>query len=272
MKTGFAFVLAISLLTFPKLAFSDVTTPDRQRHSFALGIETEYFEYQEDGVTIDGPLYGVYGTYTYHGENRLMANAGLTLAYGELDYDGRTWSGSAAHANTEDALVEFRGLVGYDWRATERLVVTPFAGLGSRYWNDDIKGSGGYEREITYWYCPLGVQTKSPLSHNGEWGVTAEYDLFLGGRAKSHLSDAVSGYNNPEVDFNAGNGFGVRGSVWVATKIEEGFTLRVEPFLIYWNIDESDSAKLKLNGTTIGYVYEPSTDTTSYGLRLSMEF
>jgi hypothetical protein len=272
MRARFALLFAISLLTFPKLAFSDVTTSDLQRHTFAVSVATEYYKYQESGVTIDGPLYGVCGTYTYHGENRLMASAGLTLAYGELYYDGRTWGGSSAHADTEDSLVEFRGLVGYDWRATEGLVVTPFAGLGYRYWNNNIKGSGGYERETTYWYSPFGIQTRSPLSLNEEWGVTAEYDLFLGGTAKSHLSDAVSGFNNPEVDLKAGEGYGMRFSAWVATKMEEGFVLRVEPFFIYWNIDESNSTQLRLNGTTIGSVFEPSNDTTSYGLRLSMEF
>jgi hypothetical protein len=272
MKTGLTLAFTIFLLTCSTFAFSDVTTPERERHSFAFGISTEFLTYRENGVTIDGPLYGVYGTYTYHGGNRLMAEASLALAYGDLDYDGRTWGGSPAHADTEDSFVEFRGLIGYDWRATERPVVTPFAGLGYRYWNDDIKGSGGYERETTYWYCPFGVQTTSPLSHNGQWGIIAEYDLLLGGTVQSHLSDADSGYNNPEVELKTGNGYGLRCSVWVATKIEEEFTLRVEPFLIYWNIDESDSAKLKLNGTPVGYIYEPSNDTTSYGLRLRMEF
>lgn len=272
MKTVCAFVLAISLLTFPTLAFSEVATPERQEHTFALGITGEYFEWHEKGVTIDGPLYGVCGTYAYHGDNRVMANASLTLSYGELEYDGFTWSGSAAHANTEDSRVEFRGLAGYDWRVTEKLIVTPFVGLGYWYWNNDIKGSGGYERETTYWYCPFGVQTTSPLSHNGEWGVAAEYDLFLGGEVQSHLSDADSGFNNPKVNLKAGDGYGVRCSVWVAAKMGEGFRLRIEPFVTYWNIEESNSTKLELNGTTIGNVFEPSNDTTSYGVRLSMEF
>lgn len=272
MKRGFFLVFAIFLLALPTSAFSEVATPERQQHSFAVGITTEYFDYHEKGVTIDGPLYGVYGTYTYHGENRLMASAGLTLSYGELDYDGRTFSGAPANADTEDALVEFRGLVGYDWTVTEKLVVTPFVGLGYWYWNSDIQGSGGYERETTYWYSPFGVQATSPVSHDVEWGVAAEYDLFLGGAVESHLSDVDSGFNDPKVNLKAGDGYGMRSSVWVATKMEEGFRLRVEPFLTYWKIDASNSEKLKLNGATIGNVFEPSNDTTSYGLRLSMEF
>jgi len=272
VKPGFFLVLAISVLTLPTLTFSEVASPERQEHSFALGITTEYFEWHEKGVTIDGPLYGVSGTYAYHGDNQVVANASLAFSYGELQYDGCTWSGSAARANTEDSRVEFRGLAGYDWRVTGKLIMTPFVGLGYWYWNNDLKGWGGYERETTYWYCPFGIRTTRPLSHNGEWGVAAEYDLFLGGAVKSHLSDTDPGLNDPKVNLKAGAGYGVRCSIWVGTKMEESLTLRVEPFLIYWNIDKSNGTTLALNGTTVGSLFEPSNDTTSYGVRLSMEF
>lgn len=272
MKARLGLFFAISLLVPPRLVFADVITPLYQEHTFELGVETQYFDYHEKGVTIDGYLYGVRGAYTYHAENGLMANASLGLSNGGLDYDGRTWGGSSADANTDDWLVELRALVGFDWTATEKLAITPYLGLGYRYWNNDIGGSGGYERETTYWYCPLGVEAMIPLAETWRCGGRAEYDLFLGGTVKSHLSDAVPGYNNPEIDLDFGGGYGLGCSVWVTGKIGDTFALRVEPFLSYWNIDESSAEKLKLNGSTVGYVYEPSNDTTAYGLRLSMEF
>jgi hypothetical protein len=272
MKARLGLTIAIPLLILPTLAFSDVATRPYEEHTVELGIETQYFDYHEKGVTIDGPLYGVYGAYTYHGEKGLMASASLALSYGELDYDGRTWDGSPADTDTDDRLVDLRILAGSDWRVREDVAVTPFLGLGYWYWNNDIRGSGGYERETTYWYAPMGVQTVGPVFETWQWGVWLEYDLFLGGTVKSHLSDARSGFNDPEVDLELGDGYGVRCSVWVAGKVGEGLALKLEPFLTYWNIDESDTAKLKLNGSTVGYVYEPGNDTTACGLRLTVAF
>jgi hypothetical protein len=272
MKAPLGLAIAISLLILPRLAVSEVTTRPYQEHTVEVGIDTQYFDYHEKGVTIDGPLYGVYGAYTYHGGNGLMASASLALSYGELDYDGRTWGGSAADTNTRDRLVDLRLLAGFDWTVREDVAVTPLLGLGYWYWNDDIRGSGGYERETTYWYFPMGVQTVGPVFETWQWGLRLEYDLLLGGTVRSHLSDAVSGLNDPKVDLEFGDGYGLRCSVWVAGEVKEGLALRLEPFLIYWNIDESDTAKLKLNGSTVGHVYEPGNDTTACGLRLTVAF
>ena len=42
-----------------------------------------------------------------------------------------------------------------------------------------FEGYGGVEREIKYWYSPLGLKTYSQLSDNWTWGMSVEYDLFL---------------------------------------------------------------------------------------------
>ena len=198
---------------------------------------------------------------------------GLSIEYaaGELDYDGSTWGGTPVSANTEDYILEFRSLIGGNIHKG-RSKITPFIGFGVRYWNDTIKGSGGYEREILYYYSPIGVKTVSPLSDSWFWSLNAEYDLFWKGQVKSHLSDADPGFNDPEVNQSFGDGFGIRFSLQFKNKISEKFSWYIEPFFRYWDVGESDTAILALNGVPIGLVYEPDNNTTSYGLYIGFKF
>ncbi len=243
------------------------------KHGFELGLETFYFDYEEDGLMEeDGFMYGLIGSYTYHGDNKLMINTSLEFGLGELDYDGQTWEGTPLKGDNDDWIVEWRGLVGYDYVLRGNEVVTSFVGIGYRYWNDDMDFTGGYEREIAYWYSPIGVKTDSSLSDNWTWGISVEYDLFWSGKVKSHLSDIDPGLNDPEVDQDFGDGYGLRFSLHFKRKFTGNYALSIEPFIRYWDIDKSDTDTLTYYGIPIAYVWEPENDTMSYGCRLNLEF
>ncbi len=130
-----------------------------------------------------------------------------------------------------------------------------------------MRGPFGYEREVKYWYSPIGIKTVSPLSGIWTWGIAAEYDLFWSGKVESHLSDLLEGLNDPEVDQNSGDGYALRFSLYLTNHC-----WFVEPFITYWNIDQSDQATLTLFGEPIGYVYEPENETTTYGIRIGWKF
>jgi hypothetical protein len=109
-------------------------------------------------------MYGAIGSYTCHDE--IMFHTSLEYTQGVIDYDGATPDGTSLKEDADDWIFEWRGLVGYDFTPSGHLI-TPFLGVGYRYWNDEIDGPSGYEREITYWYSPIGIETISPLS--GAW-------------------------------------------------------------------------------------------------------
>lgn len=262
--------IVICFLFSVSFAFADDTKPTT--HSFEIGLETIYVDYKEDSVpmSIDGPMYGLLGDYTLHAENRIMFNVNLEFLFGELDYTGATWDGTPSTADTDDWIVELRSLLGYDFHISGQHIVTPFIGIGYRYWNDEIGGIGGYEREIEYWYSPIGIKTISPLSDNWTWGASVEYDHLWEGNTTSHLSGAVAGLNDPEV--NQEDGYGVRISLQFRRELTRNRGLIIEPYLRYWEIDRSDNATLTFGGAPIGFVWEPENDTTIYGLRLSYKF
>jgi hypothetical protein len=267
---GNCLLVSICLLLSSTAAFGQEAKPIVPMHAFEIGLNLSYFDYQEDFGTVDpewdGFMYGVIGSYTYH--NQIMLSTSLEFTYGNLDYDGGVqFDGIAPYKeDAQDWILEWRGLVGYDF-TSHRHLITPFIGIGYRYWNDDIEGSFGYEREVKYWYSPIGIKTVSPLSGTSTWGIVAEYDVFWSGEVKSHLSDLLEGLNDPEVDQNSGDGYGLRFSLYFTNDC-----WFVEPFITYWNIDQSDQATLTLCGEAIGYVYEPENETTTYGLRMGWKF
>ncbi len=240
---------------------------------FKIGFDTRYIDYEEDGyMEEDGWMYGIVGDYIYHGNNKLMFETSLSIVFGEMDYDGQTQSGTPIKADTDDWIFEWRGLIGKDYRLKGSSIITPFMGIGYRYWNDDIDAPGGYEREIQYWYLPIGVKTISTLIGKWTWGMSIEYDLFLSGEVKSHASDIHPAFNDPENDQDFGDGYGVRLALQFNRKLSDHYGFSIEPYIRYWDIDESDTSTLTAYGIPIASIVEPDNETTVYGLRLNITF
>jgi hypothetical protein len=242
-----------------------------QKDTWELGPEISYFKYHEPDVMKEkGWLYGIAGSYTYHG--KLMLKAEGRFSYGKVDYSSPV---SSTMDNIDDYIVELRGLAGYDFTVSEVSVLTPYIGIGYRYLNDDSStgvtaiGAHGYERESNYFYSPVGVKFMTELKDGWSMGAMAEYDIFWRGSQITHLSDVCPCLNDPKN--HQTRGYGLRGSVAVQKKVKR-VVLAVEPFIRYWNIKESDHADLTWYGIKIGEVWEPKNHSTEYGINLVVRF
>ncbi|MDY6986766.1 MAG: autotransporter outer membrane beta-barrel domain-containing protein [Thermodesulfobacteriota bacterium] len=244
------------------------------KHTFGIGVGASCFEYAEDAplgkVEIDGPMYEVVGDYTYH--DHVMLSASVNYSVGDHDYEGFVyathpdgggeWSPLKSDHDTE--VVEGRGLIGYDYVFRGRYLVTPFLGIGYRYWNDDNEEAFGTEREIAYWYSPIGLMTQGPLSNTWNWGMTLEYDLFWDGDVDSGLRDA------PTIHLDSG--YGVRFSLCLMTPLTEDIDLSFETYITYWDIERAREPIYTVPGVGSVWAVEPENDTTTYGLRMSVRF
>lgn len=245
-------------------AFAEEKKAIVPEHTFALGFGVSNFDYHEDprigDVEIGGLMWGVVGRYTYH--NDVMINASVECSTGDLDYEGH-WmiSGTPSKTDVDSRIVECRGLIGYDCMFKGKHVLTPFLGIGYRYWNDELKGSGGFEREVRYWYSPIGIRTHSLLSDNWTWGMRLEYDLFWDGEADYYIP------HNPT--HNLDSGHGARFSLRLGGPLTKNADLSFEPYVTYWHIDKTDLEAWPERGM---WVNEPNNETISYGLRVSVEF
>jgi hypothetical protein len=148
--------------------------------------------------------------------------------------------------------------------------VTPFFGLGYRFWYDNLESRFAYRRKVQYLYSPVGLETNSLLSDRWSWGLKAEFDLFWRGWVKSYLSDVSSAFNDPSN--RQEKGYGLRGSVYLRREVSRQTTLSIEPFIRYWDIDDSDTAPITLGGILIGGGYEPANQTIETGLQVSILF
>jgi hypothetical protein len=240
------------------------------KHSFTVAPVAYNLEYSESSITEEGLMYGINGNYEYR-DRWVMVSFNLEYLFGNLDYNGNTWGGSPYSADTDDYLYEYRFLIGSDIY-DKKYKITSFVGYGMRYWNDDISGSGGYEREVSYYYSPIGFKISKPLSKKWSGYFTAEYDLFWGGKVISHLSDTDSDLNDPENTQEAGKGHGMRVSLNLSNQLTDKVAWFIEPFFRYWDVSDSGCSTLTFNDIPVATVYEPSNKTKIFGLYIGISF
>lgn len=260
---------------FTLLAGNCVFAQEAKMNSFELLPQISYVTYKESGVKETGPFYGLTGAYTYRGDiadfpRKTMLKAEGRLSFGRVKYDGHLTDGTPyTISGINDALFEIRGLGGMDF-VISTTTVTPFAGLGYRFLSDNLsKDPAGYRRFSNYFYSPIGVETKTPFGNGWAGGVKFEYDVFWYGRQYSYLSDYNSAFNDVANDQD--KGYGLRGSIRLS-KENERFNFIVEPYVAYWNIDESNKSSVTLYGTAVGTAWEPKNTSTEYGAKIGMEF
>lgn len=240
------------------------------RHRFEVSPLTFYLEYDEPFMTTRGFMHGASGRYDFN-DKMLMLSLSFDYSTGDMDYDGQTWGGTPVKTETGDHLYEFRALIGGNIHRGA-FTFTPFIGFGNRYWNSEIYGAGGYERDVTYFYSPVGLRVLKLVSRKWFVEMNAEYDLFWGGKVKSHLSDAIWHANDPKNHQGFGKGHGMRFSVKIAHTFHQKYFWYVEPFFKYWYVSESDTANLTINGVPVAVVYEPENDTTIFGVGVGIGF
>ncbi|KIX13467.1 hypothetical protein [Dethiosulfatarculus sandiegensis] len=246
--------------------------PDSLLPNFELGVgyQLTHMKYTESGIEEKGFLNGLYLNATWHTPTYgMMLKLEGEVGVGTIDYDGETWGGTPVSSSGDNQLLNLRFALGKDLDISPTAAITPYLGLALRYWNDKQDGSGGYERETTYYYLPIGIELNIKPQDNMRLTFTAEYDFFLSGKNKSHLSDVSPGFNDVDLDQNSGMGFRLAARlVWDMQTI--AFT--AEPFFRYWDIDESDRALLTFWGQPVSNVVEPDNDTKIFGLRLGVLF
>ena len=237
---------------------------------FTLGTEISYIKYKETYMEDKGMMYGIAGSYAYHGNVMLKVEG--KFAYGRLDYEGQTWGGTPLAASAIPAyMLELRGLLGYDF-IVKAITITPNLGFGYRWLQDNsqnVSPPGGYKRESNYFYIPVGVETVANLGYGWSLGANVEYDRFLWGTQNTYLSNVDPGFN--DVENKQTSGYGFRGSISVAKKYEKiGFV--IEPYIRYWNINDSEIEPLTYYGTPVLYAIEPSNNSTEIGCKLAITF
>jgi len=254
-----------------------------------MGMETGNHRYSEPGIMRNkGSMKGVFVNYTYRTqENRKITK--LSEAYsaeskinmyrlegryvkGNVDYSSET---TGSIDKVKDTVYELRAMAGYDVPLTGSFVLTPYAGFGMRYLNDNSKGREsttgyfGYKRESRYYYLPLGLEGVQELAGRWKLGFAVEYDYLIVGEQRNHLEDVLPGYSMTK--YQQKDGYGVRGAIRV-TKQLTYLDMFLEPYVRYWSLGDSVESSIIYDGESISSGVKAENNTYEYGLRFGARY
>jgi hypothetical protein len=266
MKKMTAVLITLAVFSVTTTVSAEPSTLNTQT-GYNIGVSSSYYQYKEPGlISLKGGKIGLDLRATQVFQNGMFIRGDLRYAFGLVDYNSKD-TGSAT--GEPDWYIEVRSLFGKDWVINENAALSPYMGLGYRYLFNDGRGitstgNGGYRRESNYFYLPVGLIYRNALNDQARLVSTLEYDHLLEGRQISRLSDVGGGYS----DFtnNQHQGYGLKLSVMYQKN-----NLAIGPYVDYWNIAQSESVFLYINGRLFK-AEEPKNNTVEFGVKASYQF
>lgn len=237
--------------------------------SLEIGPEMEFLSYHEEGALKNqGALFGCYANMCFNPASPFSFQTFASFVGGNLRYDGQSFDGHDLDFDVPSFLANIRTLAGFSL-GSGQVVITPFVGLGLRYFNEDLKWDyhDGYRRETTWFYTPIGLAMTVTAS-TWTYGARAEYDLFWIGQNYNRdvpLGDGTS----RNVSVRQDTGYGMQASVFAQTPLNRFLYLTIEPFLNYWDINSSDVERIWLRDDTY-YFQRMANQTWTYGIRIGV--
>jgi hypothetical protein len=259
------------------------------RPGFEVNAELLDYSYRErlDGdivVRDDGGFVGIGATYVETIGGGVLLRARLNVALGSVDYRGPAGGidGFAAQDSRIDDVSQSFGQLELHLAKDFALggaTLTPFVGIGSRYLEDESGGETtedgllGYDREVSFAYVPIGMSARLPLSSSraATLVLSGQYNIVTHGTAESKFSRIDPSFPDVEVDLEGGSGFEL--SALVSLPLGSR-SVSFGPFVRRWSIDRSRSFVLadpEGGGDAIEF-FEPTNDTTEFGLRAAFGF
>ncbi|RFA26357.1 hypothetical protein CAI21_16830 [Alkalilimnicola ehrlichii] len=243
-------------------------------HRVTGGLLVSSFLYEEPNLMeIGGPLLGLRFQYDYRGEAYFF-QGNVSYEAGRLDYDGALQdlhSGAIEphRAKSNDSILSLEARIG-EYRNIDMGEVAGYVGVGYRYWDNALRGAGGYRRETHYVYLPLGFSYES-YGDSWRFGGGAEYRFFVRGWNDSRLSDVRSDYE--DVSFKLGGGMGTRLYLRAVRVLDgrDNRRLLIEPYFDYWDIEESSVEDIVEAGHVIAQAVEPHNQTRQIGVAISID-
>lgn len=262
MKKIILFVLALMSVT---PVFAQTKT-----HNLEIGYELANYKYKEPGLMNlrSENKQGVSATYTYMGGSGYLFGVDFRYLQGDVDYHGGTWDGDPFTADDlRDYYFEAALKTGRNYALSEHTYLAAYTGLGWRQLRNHLEdsGEGGYLRQSTYLYLPLGAHVIYEIPNQWRFRLTAEVDCLLRGQQISDFEDMGKITNDQT------SGWGGRLSFKVERMIGQ-VGLFIEPFFRYWEIEDSDAVRIHVIGEGDLYLQEPKNKTREYGLKVGVSF
>lgn len=258
------------------------------RPGFEIGAELFDYAYRErvEGEVVaqdDGTFGGVTLGYVETIGGGSFLRARFSADFGSTDYRSPLLgiiggddnpSGPVRLKDVSQDIGQLELQFGHDFAFGRGVTLAPFTGIGARVLND-YSGKkaefGGYDRQISYSYIPVGLAVRTPMGGRTSLLLSAQYNQVLRGHARSYFSKIDPEF--PDIKLDLKRGHGLEASAVLQRSLGRR-AISVGPFIRHWNISRSKSFVLtdpEGSGEAIEF-YEPKNRTTEIGVRLGFSF
>ncbi|MDQ7780060.1 MAG: autotransporter domain-containing protein [Planctomycetota bacterium] len=277
-KIGSILAVCLGIVVFGQSVLAQETEEDKLSNALELGVLYYNFDYAED---IDGPgksteegwLPGLHLGYRYEGaDNGLYGRLLFEWTDWETNYDGTTQAPDydPVEDQTENTMITVESNIGYTFKPGD-LHITPYTGLGYRYWDRDLGNLGNpFSEEYSWWFVPLGVRADWLASEDLTIALDVSVNFMFAGNIAVNLSEADPLFDDEESDL--GNKDGWKVELPVTYRFDEQWALVVTPWYEYSEIGKGDEFTVMYGGVPVGIGWEPASETEQYGVYLGIEF
>ncbi|RDU56704.1 hypothetical protein [Helicobacter sp. MIT 99-5507] len=243
------------------------------------GYRYSFYQYEEPGLMkINGTLHAFFAKLAYISDFISTEMNYAQSFNANLKYNGSTQGGTPlVNIPSEDNFFNADYKIGARLGLYNNYEGFGYLGIGYRYLNNRISGSGGYRREQVYYYVPVGFYASDSMSSRGlfaRYGFEFRY-MFLGIN-KTHIGDAIQGINPSVLEMEQKHGLGFRTHFGFDYIMINDFKLFTQLSAEYWYIRESSVGITTYKDNSGKIVQqswvEPRNNTVQFSIEVGLGF
>lgn len=188
---------------------------------------------------------------------------------GDVIYTGQTNTGIPISTRTRQNIADIAVRTEYWLQSSKGFSYAPYLGAGYHRWDRNIQSTttssgtsvSGLFETYTWWSGFLGTKATLYESESARWLLDARLMQIINPSVNIHFDGQ---YDN--LKLLLGERWGVRVSLPWRYMMNQSSGLNVEPFAESYELGRSVTTPLTRNGTAVGSVFEPRSQTINYGL------
>jgi hypothetical protein len=257
-------------------------------HQFYIGPDLFYRDYKEEEIRPGfksnefGTLYGVQATYDYVKGNSIYGGGSFRYGGGKTAYEGGIQINGTQNdlkSTTDNKFLNAEGRLGYTFSLDrqDRLLVSPFVGVGYHQWNRDVASSlssngtrfAGVIEDYSWGYLGPGVQAKYQVSPQFDIGLDAKLMMMVDGKIEATIKNPATGQVTSTDGGKLGNALQYEVELPITYHLTQDNNSNIDLKLApYYRSQDIARGPLFRSGTA----REPASKTSVYGVTLGAQF
>ena len=274
--------LILSLLTLIFIIGLTETSFCRRDRYVSFGLTMHYYDYEEtgdDGTYMDSernveagagirfPMIGLNARANYTFDVPIFVYGNFELTYFNTQYDGylQPWN-IPFKTQTNNLFLRIEFNLGYTFQVTPIFSISPYVGIGFRFWSRDITSTAGYLEHYSWFYFPIGFKLNFELGRMVSIGLDASIRFMSGARLKAFFID--SGHYSADMAVSLPSRMIYRIEIPVNIFFSHKYGMSIIPWYNYSAFGQSEIDQNFLNKTGVT-AYEPQSKTHQVGVNLN---